>query len=56
MTNKEFKDLTKLLKNNKNITEDEKNITIETLKKIYGHCLTCYNNDGYPHSECAGCN
>lgn len=51
----EYKELVKKMDKNENITVEEKNITIETLKKAYGVCLTCPTNDGLPHGECWSC-
>lgn len=58
MTNKEYKNiqnsLKRMIKENK-ITKEDKNNFEKVMKLLYGKCLTCYNNDGYPHSECYDC-
>ena len=58
MTRDEFKQLENILneriKQGK-ISAADKEITLATLKVVYGRCITCNWNDGLPHSACYNC-
>jgi len=58
MTGSEYKQLEAILKakvEEGKISEADKDITLATLKVVYGNCISCQWNDGLPHSACYNC-
>lgn len=58
MTRDEFQQLENIL-NEKvkqgKIGEVDRDITLATLKVVYGRCITCQWNNGKPNSACYNC-